>query len=54
MSWINRTMIVPSEHVDLARALAAAAADYAARWGDLTAPTLAECEAFCAGVTLDS
>ena len=22
MSWINRTMIVPSEHVDLARALA--------------------------------
>lgn len=33
---------------------AAAAADYAARWGDLTAPTLAECEAFCAGVTLDS
>ena len=24
--------------------------DYAARWPDLTAPTLAECEQFCAGV----
>lgn len=25
---------------------------YADRWPDLTAPTLAECEAFCAGVVL--
>ena len=26
------------------------AQDYATRWPDLTAPTLAECEQFCAGV----
>ena len=26
------------------------AADYAARWTEFEAPTLAECEAFCAGV----
>ena len=25
-------------------------ADYARRWSDLTPPTLAECEAFCAGI----
>ena len=29
---------------------AAVSADYAARWVDMTAPTLAECEQFCAGV----
>jgi hypothetical protein len=28
----------------------AVAADYKKRWADLTPPTLAECEAFCAGV----
>ena len=28
----------------------AVAADYAARWADMTPPTLAECEAFCTGV----
>lgn len=28
---------------------AAVSADYAARWPDLTPPTLAECKAFCAG-----
>lgn len=26
--------------------------DYAARWADLTPPTLEECQAFCAGVVL--
>jgi hypothetical protein len=26
--------------------------DYAARWGEFEVPTLAECEAFCAGVIL--
>ena len=26
--------------------------DYAARWGDLTPPTLEECQQFCAGVVL--
>lgn len=31
---------------------AVVSADYAARWPDLTPPTLAECEAFCAGVEL--
>jgi hypothetical protein len=31
---------------------AAVAADYAARWPDLIPPTLAECEAFCAGAVL--
>ena len=31
---------------------AAVSADYAARWADLVPPTLAECEAFCAGVIL--
>jgi hypothetical protein len=29
---------------------AAVSADYLARWGDMTPPTLAECQAFCAGV----
>ena len=29
---------------------AAVSQDYAARWADLVPPTLAECEAFCAGV----
>lgn len=29
---------------------AAVSADYATRWPDLVAPTLAECEAFCAGI----
>jgi len=29
---------------------AAVSADYAARWADMTPPTLAECESFCAGV----
>lgn len=33
---------------------AAMSADYAARWPDLTPPTLAECEAFCAGASLSS
>lgn len=28
---------------------AAVAADYATRWPDLTAPTLAECQSFVAG-----
>ena len=27
-------------------------ADYATRWPDLTPPTLAECEAFCAGAVI--
>jgi hypothetical protein len=31
---------------------AAVSADYAARWADFTAPTLEECEAFCAGAVL--
>jgi len=30
--------------------LAAVEADYAERWPDLTPPTLADCEAFCAGI----
>ena len=30
----------------------AVSADYAARWPDLTPPTLAECEAFCAGAVI--
>ena len=30
----------------------AVAADYAARWADMTPPTLAECVSFCAGVVL--
>ena len=29
---------------------AAVSADYAARWADMTPPTLVECEQFCAGV----
>ena len=29
---------------------AAVAADYSKRWADLTPPTLAQCQAFCAGV----
>ena len=29
------------------------AADYAARWPDLTAPTLAECQSFVAGCALE-
>lgn len=33
---------------------AAVAADYATRWPDLTPPTLAECEAFCAGASISS
>lgn len=28
-------------------------ADYASRWPDLTPPTLAECQAFCAGAVID-
>ena len=32
---------------------AAVSADYAARWADMTPPTLAECEQFCAGVIPD-
>lgn len=28
----------------------AVSADYATRWPDLVAPTLADCEAFCAGI----
>lgn len=31
---------------------AVVSADYAARWADLKAPTLAECEAFCAGAVV--
>lgn len=31
---------------------AAVCADYAARWPDRTPPTLAECKAFCAAVTV--
>lgn len=31
---------------------AVVSADYAARWADLTPPTLAECEAFCAEAVL--
>lgn len=30
----------------------AVTADYAARWPELTPPTLAECEAFCAGAVI--
>jgi hypothetical protein len=30
----------------------AVSADYAARWPDLTPPTLEECEAFCAGAVV--
>lgn len=37
---------------DAAMLHAVVAADYAARWPDLTPPTLAECEAFVAGVVL--
>ena len=33
---------------------AAVSADYAARWADLVPPTLAECQAFCAGVIAPS
>jgi hypothetical protein len=29
---------------------AAVSADYATRWPDIVAPTLADCEAFCAGI----
>ena len=32
---------------------AAVSADYAARWVDMTPPTLAECEDFCAGVVVE-
>ena len=32
---------------------AAVSADYAARWADLTPPTLAECEAFVGAVVLE-
>ena len=32
---------------------AVVSADYAARWADLTPPTLADCAAFCAGAVLD-
>lgn len=38
---------------DAAMLHAAVAADYAARWPDLTAPTLAECEAFVGAVVLE-
>jgi len=38
---------------DAAMLHAAVTADYAARWPDLTPPTLAECEAFVAGVVLE-
>lgn len=31
---------------------AVVSADYASRWADLTPPTLAECEAFCAGAVV--
>lgn len=31
----------------------AVSADYAARWADLTPPTLSECEAFCAGAVVE-
>lgn len=31
----------------------AVTADYAARWADLTPPTLDECAAFCAGVVVE-
>lgn len=31
---------------------AVVSADYAARWADLVPPTLAECEAFCAGAVV--
>lgn len=31
---------------------AAVSADYAARWADLTPPTLADCELFCAGAVV--
>ena len=33
---------------------AAVSQDYAVRWADLTAPTLAECEQFCYGVITES
>lgn len=33
---------------------AAVSADYARRWPDLIPPTLADCEAFCAGASLSS
>ena len=33
---------------------AAVSADYATRWPDLVAPTLADCEAFCAGIVHDT
>jgi hypothetical protein len=31
---------------------AAVAADYATRWPDLPCPTLADCQAFCAGIEI--
>ena len=37
---------------DAAMLHAVVAADYAARWPDLAAPTLAECEAFVAGALI--
>lgn len=37
---------------DAALLHAAVSADYAARWPDLTAPTLAECQAFVAGAQI--
>ena len=38
---------------DAAMLHAVVSADYAARWADLTPPTLAECEAFVGGVILE-
>lgn len=41
---------VPAMLANPALLYGAVTADYAARWADLTPPTLAECEAFCASV----
>lgn len=43
---------VPLLLADPEALLALVAADYADRWPDLTAPTLDECNAFCAGVVV--
>ena len=39
--------------LDAALLYSVVAADYAARWPDLTAPTLAECQSFVAGCALE-
>lgn len=58
-TWVADTLCSPGFAAQVPYLLAhpaalhaAVAADYAARWPDLIQPTLAECEAFCAGAVL--